>query len=392
MRLFYGAFQHQARGSFFRANSPRNNTQKRGFSLKFLSVRRRLAALSFVLAIKSASASWFVALCLPGLAYQPSYAADRSGSSDSIQIDKPAKKIERIRLGYSGPSMGNIPLLMAAKKGFLADEGFQIEFIQARSNVSIAAVITGDMQFTSATVSSAGAAARGVPIKVIGVIVSRPYQYFIVKPNITSVEQLKGKIFAVDSLGGTTTYLLAKEMMRQAGVDAEKDVRIIAIGDAFARIAQMKAGTVDGTSMTPPQLVVARNQGFRILGSVKNVPELPSTGLAASEKSLRENPEQVKRMLRATVRSLIYVRENREETIRLVMEHLKLDRPIAEESYDLVKDAYSTDGSMSDQGFRLVSELQRETNSAKANPASQMSDFSLLRQIQGQLKAEGILK
>ena len=261
--------------------------------------------------------------------------------------------------------MGNIPLLMAAKKGFFADEGFYVEFIQARSNVSIAAVLTGDMQYTSATVSSSSAAARGVPIKVVAVIVSRPYQYFVVKPNIKSIDQLRGKIFAVDSLGSSTTYLLAREVLKQAGLDPDKDIKIIGSGDAFARLAQMKAGTIDGTSMTPPQLLVARQQGFRILGSVKNVPELPSTGIAASEKSLKENPEQVRRMLRATIRALVFVRENREETIRLVMDHLKLDRATAEESYELVKDAYSPDGGMSDQGFRLVSELQRGPVSRK---------------------------
>jgi NitT/TauT family transport system substrate-binding protein len=318
--------------------------------------------------------------------------AERSVTLAPDQGDRFTKKLERIRLGYSGPSMGNIPLLMAAKKGFLADEGFYVEFIQTRSNVSIAAVLTGDMQYTSATVSSSSAAGRGVPIKVVAVIVNRPYQYFVVKPNIQSIDQLRGKIFAVDSLGSSTTYLLAREVLKQAGLDPDKDIKIIGSGDAFARLAQMKAGTIDGTSMTPPQLLVARNQGFRILGSVKNVPELPSTGIAASEKSLKENPEHVRKMLRATVRALVFVRDSREETIRLVMDHLKLDRATAEESYELVKDAYSPDGSMSDQGFRLVSELQRESGFAKAGPAAQMADFSLLRQVQGQLRAEGILK
>jgi ABC-type nitrate/sulfonate/bicarbonate transport system substrate-binding protein len=248
------------------------------------------------------------------------------------------------------------------------------------------------MQFTSATVSASSAAGRGVPIKVIGVIVNRPYQYFIVKPGIGSISQLKGKIFAVDSLGASTTYLLAKEMMRQAGLDPDKDVRIIPVGDQLARIVQLKAGTIDGTSMTPPQVIRARNEGLRMLGRVKNVPELPSTGLATSEKRIRENPDQVRNVLRAAIRGLAFVRENREETIRLVMEHLKLERAVAEESYDLVKDAYSVDGSMSEQGFQLVSELQRDIGPLKSNFASLMSDFSLLHQVQKQLKAEGILK
>jgi len=336
--------------------------------------------------------TYFVAFGLGGFLSNAAAAADRSVSPAPEQIERSARKSERVRLGYSGPSMGNIPLLMAAKKGFLADEGFQVEFIQARSNVSISAVITGDMQYTSATVSSSSAAGRGVPIKVMAVIVNRPYQYFVVKPNIQSIDQLRGKIFAVDSLGSSTTYLLAREVLKQAGLDPDKDLRIIGSGDGFARIAQMKAGTIDGTSMTPPQLLVARNQGFRILGSVKNVPELPSTGIATSEKLLKENPEHVKRMLRATIKGLVFVRENREETVRLVMEHLKLDRTTAEESYELVKDAYSMDGAMSDQGFRFVSELQRETSFGKSGPAAQMSDFSLLRQVQAQLKSEGILK
>jgi NitT/TauT family transport system substrate-binding protein len=231
-----------------------------------------------------------------------------------------------------------------------------------------------------------------VPIKVIGVIVSRPYQYFIVRAGITSISQLKGKIFAVDSLGASTTYLLAKEMLRQAGLDPDKDVHIIPVGDQIARIVQLKAGTIDGTSMTPPQVVRARNEGLRMLGSVKNVPELPSTGVATSEKRIKENPDQIRKVLRGVIRGLAFVRENKEETIRLVMDHLKLERSVAEESYELVKDAYSPDGAMSEQGFQLVSELQRDIGPLKSNPASLMSDFSLLRQVQKQLRAEGVLK
>jgi NitT/TauT family transport system substrate-binding protein len=368
-----------------------NRTAAREYKAAY-TVFQLLATFVSVRSIVSITAICFVIFIAIESLSTASVAADRSVTLSTEQADRPEKRLERVRLGYSGPSMGNIPLLMAAKKGFFADEGFYVEFIQARSNVSIAAVLTGDMQYTSATVSSSSAAARGVPIKVVAVIVSRPYQYFVVKPNIKSIDQLRGKIFAVDSLGSSTTYLLAREVLKQAGLDPDKDIKIIGSGDAFARLAQMKAGTIDGTSMTPPQLLVARQQGFRILGSVKNVPELPSTGIAASEKSLKENPEQVRRMLRATIRALVFVRENREETIRLVMDHLKLDRATAEESYELVKDAYSLDGGMSDQGFRLVSELQRETGFARAGPAAQMSDFSILRRVQSQLKAEGILK
>jgi ABC-type nitrate/sulfonate/bicarbonate transport system substrate-binding protein len=164
--------------------------------------------------------------------------------------------------------------------------------------------------------------------------------------------------------------------------------------DATARFAQLKSGVVDATMLSPPLLFVARNEGFRILSSAKNMPELPSTGLATSEAVLREKPEQATKMLRAFVKGLVFLRENREETIRYAMELLKLNRVVAEESYDLSRDCYSKDGGISDQGFQLVLELQRDREGigAKNIPVTQMASFIFLRDVQKQLRATGVLK
>jgi hypothetical protein len=144
----------------------------------------------------------------------------------------------------------------------------------------------------------------------------------------------------------------------------------------------------------PPLLLLARNEGFRILSSVKNMPELPINGLATSEALLREKPEQVKKMLRAIVRGLVFFRENRDETIRYAMQLLKFNRVMAEESYDLSRDCFSKDGEMSNQGFQLVLELQRdrETTGSKTIPVTQMANFTLLHDVQTQLRATGVLK
>ena len=88
--------------------------------------RESLAAFNFLRSIISRILICFVALGFGGIISNTAGAAERSVNIAADQIDRSAKKSERIRLGYSGPSMGNIPLLMAAKKGFLADEGFYI--------------------------------------------------------------------------------------------------------------------------------------------------------------------------------------------------------------------------------------------------------------------------
>jgi NitT/TauT family transport system substrate-binding protein len=304
-----------------------------------------------------------------------------------------SKKIEQVRLGYSALSFAVLPLFLSAKQGFFGQENLEVQLIQARSNVAIAAILSGHMQFTSATVSSAAAAARGVPMKVLAVMNNRPLQYVIARPDITSPAQLRGKRISIDSFGGTT-HVVINQMLRNAGLNPEKDVEVIGGADATGRLAQLKGGVIDATMLSPPLLFVARNEGFRILSSAKNMPELPSTGLATSEAILREKPEQVKKMLRAFIRGLVFLRERREETIRYTMELLKLDRTVAEESYDLSRDCYSKDGDMPDQGFQLALELQRDREGAipKSIPVTQMANFTFLRETQTQLRAQGLLK
>lgn len=319
------------------------------------------------------------------LSQQPAFALQDEGAA--------GKKMEKVGLGYSALSFAVLPLFLSAKQGFFGQENLAVELIQARSNVAIAAVLSGHMQFTSATVSTAAAAARGVPMKVIAVMNNRALQYVITKPDITNPAQLKGRKISVDSFGGTT-HVVINQMLRNAGLNPEKDVQVLGGADATARFAQLKSGVVDATMLSPPLLFVARNEGFRILSSAKNMPEVPSTGLATSEALLREKPEQVTRMLRAFVRGLVFLRENREETIRYAMELLKLNRVVAEESYDLSRDCYSRDGDMSDQGFQLVLAFQRDREGigAKSIPVTQMANFTFLRDVQKQLRETGVLK
>jgi NitT/TauT family transport system substrate-binding protein len=161
-----------------------------------------------------------------------------------------SNKIEHVRLGYSALSFAVLPLFLSDKQGFFQQENLELELIQARSNVAIAAILSGHMQFTSATVSSAAAAARGVPIKVLGVMLSQALQYVIAKPDISNPAQLKGKKIFVDSFGGAT-HVVINQMLRKAGLNPEKDVQILGGVDATARFAQLKSGVIDATVLSP---------------------------------------------------------------------------------------------------------------------------------------------
>jgi ABC-type nitrate/sulfonate/bicarbonate transport system substrate-binding protein len=127
----------------------------------------------------------------------------------------------------------------------------------------------------------------------------------------------------------------------------KKDMQLVALGDSLVRLEALKRGIVDATIMLIPHVILARDSGFKVLGHAGTVMELSTPGLGTSEKFLKEKPELVKRIVRASVKGILFLRRTREESIRIMMGWLSLDKDIAEKSYDMVLESFSEDGSPS---------------------------------------------
>ena len=100
-------------------------------------------------------------------------------------------------------------------------------------------------------------------------------------------------------------------------------------------------------------------------------------------KKLREQPEQVKRFLRANVKGLKYMRENRDVALETMMSWLKVDREMAEGTYQLSINNYTKDGTVDEATLKLLVEQQLAEAKVKVEevPLSQVADFTLLHQI-----------
>ncbi len=100
-------------------------------------------------------------------------------------------------------------------------------------------------------------------------------------------------------------------------------------------------------------------------------------------KKLREQPEQVKRFLRANVKGLKYMRENRDVALETMMSWLKVDREMAEGTYQLSINNYTKDGTVDEATLKLLVKQQLAEAKVKVEevPLSQVADFTLLHQI-----------
>ena len=234
-----------------------------------------------------------------------------------------ADKIRISMTGFAGQFM-TFPL--AQKRGFLKEEGIEAEIIRISAAAGRAALSGGEVDYSTGIGGTAiGGALSGVPIKVVACYVPAPVLALVARPEIKSVQALKGKTVAVLIFGGVA-HFAARAVAKHYGLDSEKDLKYLAVGPPDARFAALSQGLVDAAVLGPPLDFEARKQGFNILARAHDVLVFPETGLVTSVKKIQEKPDEIKRVIRAGIKANRYIRSNRDGTIQFLTEWLKLNR------------------------------------------------------------------
>ena len=160
-------------------------------------------------------------------------------------------------MGYPSPALTELPNYLAVKKGFYTDEGLEAKFVRARSNVLVAALVSGGLDYITSVATSIGGIMGGVPAKIVAGVTRNNPDFLMAKPEISSIRDLKGKKLAVSGFGGASHQRMLI-ILRGAGLDPQKDVNIISVGDAGLRMDQLRLGVIDATVLTAPQLFYRR--------------------------------------------------------------------------------------------------------------------------------------
>jgi NitT/TauT family transport system substrate-binding protein len=326
----------------------------------FVAYRRALIGLLFL---------WFIALsCLPFRALAIA---------------------EEIIIGYPSRSMTELPNYLAIKKAFYREEGLEVKFVQAKSNVLVSALASGSMDYITPVTTTIGGILEGIPAKVVAGVVKNNPDFLMAKPEIRTIQDLRGKKLAVNGFGGASHQRLLL-ILRKAGLDPNSDVKILSVGQAQLRLEQLRLGVIDATVLTAPNNFIAERAGFVTLGSSKDILALPAVGLATLERRLKQQPEQVKKVLRALLKGLQYIKEQHAEVVRIAMEWLSLDRDLAERSFEVMIPNYSYDGGLDSAGLRamidVISKARGHGALKKTISPADVVDFSLLEEVRKEIR------
>ena len=233
-----------------------------------------------------------------------------------IFLQNSAQAADRLRIGFSS-SLPHIALsLLGQKRGFLQEEGLQAEFIRMGATVGMATSVTGDIDYYTSIGPGVAAAIRGVPVKIVACYVPGPSATMIARPEFKSVQELRGKTIGLNVFGGNLE-IIAKYIFKHFGFDPDKEIKFLAGGPLEARLAAMKQGLIAATLGGPPTDFLGKKMGFVVLARAHELFSFPVTGLLASDKKIKEKPDEIKRVIKAGIKANRYIRQNREGTIQI---------------------------------------------------------------------------
>ncbi len=239
-----------------------------------------------------------------------------SASAPAAPAPSPAKLIP-LKVAYDGYSMTTAPLNYAVQKGLFKKHGLDVTITYVDAGTTLTqAVVGGSVGIAQNGYTPAAAAAvQGADIVFIGGISNQlPFQ-LVVKSNIRSAADLKGKKVAISRIGSSTD-IAATYALRHLGLN-RSDVAILQLGGEGTRTAAMMSGQIDASLEQYPRTSELEAKGYRVLvDGLEIAVDYPNTSYVSTRAFIQKNPDVVKRFLMGISEGIHEFRKNKDEGIR----------------------------------------------------------------------------
>jgi len=244
---------------------------------------------------------------------------------------------DRVRIGYSSISGAYTPIWVAHDAGYFAKEGLQDDIILIPSGTQLAQVtVAGEIEIGSLNGSSAIAAAlQGADLKIIGNSGNKMVFSLYVRPEIKSVEALKGKKIGITRFGSAPD-ISVRYALRKYNINPDKDLTLIQLGFMATVAAGLQGGSIEGGVVSPPTQFAVDKAGFKELISITDMDfAFPNPALVAVGPIIRSKPDVINRFIRAYVRGIHRARTDREFTYKSMAKYTKIqDQSVLQKAYD----------------------------------------------------------
>ena len=214
---------------------------------------------------------------------------------------------DRMRIAYSSISGAYVGIWVAHDAGLFAKEGLDNQMILIPSATQLAQVaVAGDVDIASLGGGPMIAATlSGADLKVIGNNVNKMIFSIHTKPEVKSIEELRGKRIGVSRFGSRTD-VSARDALRKFNLDPQKDVILLQLGSMISIFGALRSGAVEGALVSPPTQFLSEKLGFKELVSITDMNfAYPNPAMAGTGDLIRTRPELLDRFIAPTCAACI---------------------------------------------------------------------------------------
>jgi len=240
-----------------------------------------------------------------------------------------AQELRRIHYGTTS-STAHLPIWVAKDAGLFAKAGLNVEPIHIRGGALITmGIMSGQLQFSGAGAESVVAARiEGGDVVLLACPVDSDPVYFITRPEIRSVAELKGKATAVTRFGSTTHFYL-RAAARHVGLDPEKDLTILQLGSGTETSIALENGRIAAAAITHRYALPFLQRGWPMLVDLSTTDLVyPSSCVASSRAFVKTEPKLVEDFLRAYVAGIQMIKKDPSFTEKTFAKWLRERDPV----------------------------------------------------------------
>lgn len=297
-----------------------------------------------------------------------------------------AGRLEPLTIGYSNFTGTYAPLWIAVEEHVGAKHGFDLRAIYAGRVRPQQLLATGEVPVVLATATGA-ITSHILGIKdqvVVATITNKVGTSIFAKPDIKTVEDLKGKTIATGRPGAFLDAMVRYVLRSKFGLVPDRDVKLLPSGEPSLSLQALERGVVDAAAMSTPYVFIARKAGLRELANFDKLGvEYPYTSVTVLRQTVAKNPELVERFLKCIVEGIYIFKTNKTRTVAVFKRYMKgADDDILEDTYQSTRGTLEEAPHPSLQVVKgALDMLSLQYPQAKQTDASLIIEPSLMKKI-----------
>ncbi len=297
--------------------------------------------------------------------------------------------VDRFRVSYGGYNETAAPMWVGIEKGIFKKYGIDASMIQVRSGaLSVAALIAKEVDAVWPAQSTILSTVQGgIKLSCIASPINKIPRLLVVRKEITSVEELRGRVVGVQSIGGGF-WLQTMIIFDALGVDPDKfGLKFRIIGDGPVIAQALSTGNVDVAAMTYSLSEAPLKAGFRSLVDAAEL-KTPYQGpnVCALKEVISSRQEFFQRLVKGLAEATGFILDggNKPEVVKILMRNLRLTKlEEGESSYKVLRVMATLDMAPNPAAFKVVQRIVARVNPKIAQvDLDQVLDMNYVRVLE----------